>query len=477
MRDATIERALPDAGTVVSELIQRAREAMRQIAGYSQAEVNDLVTAIAWACYKPENAQRLARQAVRDTGIGRYEDKIQKNQRKTLGTLRDLLDPDAITVGVMRTDEAKGLTYIAKPIGVVAAICPSTNPSATPTNKAMMAIKGRNAVIIAPSPKGATTAELLLQLIHAEFDKIGAPRDLVQMLPPPASKEATNELMRQSDLVVVTGSQNNVRAGYRSGTPAIGVGAGNVPVIIDAPADVEDAAEKIYRSKVFDYATSCSSENAAIVDTRVYDRTVAAFRKLGGYLLDAEQKEQLQRALFVDGKLSPRVIAQSPAVIAEVAGFTDPAAKDATFFMVEENGVGPDHPFSGEKLCVVLALYRSRDFDESVDIVKRILAYEGAGHSCGIHTSDQEHIDRIGADVDVVRVIVNQSHCFANGGAFDNGLNFTLSMGCGSWAKNSISENLSYRHFINVTHVVRPIPPRVPTEAELFGSYQARFGA
>jgi sulfoacetaldehyde dehydrogenase len=450
---------------------------MRQIAGYSQSQVNDLVTAIAWACYKPENAERLARQAVRDTGIGRYEDKVAKNQRKTLGTLRDLLDPGAISVGVIRTDEAKGLTYIAKPVGVVGAICPSTNPSATPTNKAMMAIKGRNAVIIAPSPKGTTTVELLLQMMHAELEKLGAPLDLVQLLPPPASKELTAELMRQCDLVVVTGSQSNVRAGYRSGTPAIGVGAGNVPVIVDASADIEDAAEKIYRSKVFDYATSCSSENAVVVDERIYSQMMDAFRRRGGYLLNAEQKAQLERALFAGGKLNPRMIAQAPAVIADVAGFSDPATRSATFFLVEEDGVGHDHPFSGEKLSVVLAVYRSSGFDRSVEIVKRILAFEGAGHSCGVHTRDQRQVERLGEEMDVVRVIVNQSHCFANGGSFDNGLNFTLSMGCGTWGKNSISDNLSYRNFLNVTHVVRPIPPRVPTEEELFGSYLGRFGA
>lgn len=477
MRDATIEKPALDSDAVVLQLILRARDAMRQIADYSQSQVNDVVTAVAWACYKPENAERLAHQAVRDTGLGRFEDKVKKNQRKTLGTLRDLLDPDAVSVGVMRTDSARGLTYIAKPVGVVGAICPSTNPSATPTNKAMMALKGRNAVIIAPSPKGAATAELLLELIHGELDKLGAPRDLVQMLPSPVSKELTAALMRQCDLVVVTGSQNNVRAAYRSGTPAIGVGAGNVPVIVDASADVADAAEKIYRSKVFDYATSCSSENAVVVDERVYAQTIDAFRRLGGYLLSAEQKKQLERALFVDGKLNPRIIAQAPSVIAEVAGFADPATRAATFFLVEENGVGHDHPFSGEKLSVVLAVYRSRSFEQSVDIVKRILAFEGAGHSCGIHTSDQRQIDRLGADVDVVRVIVNQSHCFANGGSFDNGLNFTLSMGCGTWGKNSISDNLSYRNFLNVTHVVRPIPERVPTEEELFGSYLGRFGA
>jgi sulfoacetaldehyde dehydrogenase len=474
MRDATIVMPVSDTGTVIAQLVSRARSAMQAIAGFSQSEVNDLVAAVAWACYEPGNALRLAQQAVADTGLGCVEDKVQKNRRKTFGTLRDLLDPEAKSVGIIREEPQRGLTFFAKPVGVVAAICPSTNPSATPTNKTMMALKGRNAVIIAPSPKGTRTCELLLEFIHAELNKLGAPRDLVQMLPPPASKEMTAELMRACDLVVVTGSQSNVRAGYESGKPAIGVGAGNVPVIVEADAALEDAAEKIYRSKVFDYATSCSSENSVIIEDRIYDAMIEAFRKRGGYLLSAAQKAQLERALFQGSKLNPRMIAQSPATIAREAGLTDPAASCAEFFLVEEDGVGSEHPFSGEKLCVVLTLYRYRRFDEAVELVKRILAYQGAGHSCGIHTANERHVEQLGAEIDVVRVIVNQSHCFANGGSFDNGLNFTLSMGCGTWAGNSISENLSYRHFLNITHVVRPIPPRVPSEEDLFGAYWSR---
>ncbi len=476
---ATLQR--PDTGAagpaqIVADLIERARRAQAAIRNYTQAQANELVSAVAWSCYKRENAERLARLAIEDTGLGRYEDKVAKNQRKTFGTLRDLLDPGAISVGVIREDRELGLTLIAKPVGVVAAVVPSTNPAATAINKTMMIIKGRNATILAPSPKGAKTCELVVELVHEQLRKIGAPTDLVQMLPPPISKELTGELMRQADLVVVTGSQNNVRAAYSSGTPAIGVGAGNTPAIIDFDADLDDAAEKIKRSKVFDYATSCSSENSVLVPKALYAPMLDALKRQGGYLLSAAQKAQLDAVMFDDGKLSPQITAQSPQTIARVAGFSDPAASAAEFFMVEESGVGDDYPFSGEKLSVVLTVYRYERFEDALELARRILRYSGMGHSVAVHTHTPEHAERLAHELDVVRVLVNQSHCFNNGGGFDNGLSFTLTMGCGSWAKNSISENLSYKHFLNTTHLVRPIPERKPSEEELFGSYWAKFG-
>lgn len=467
-------RATP--ASVVADLVARARDAQRAVRDYTQVQANDLVSAVAWACYKRENAERLARLAIEDTGLGRYEDKVVKNQRKTFGTLRDLLDPAAVSVGVMREDPKLGLTLIAKPVGVVAAVCPSTNPSATPINKTMMIVKGRNATILAPSPRGAATCELVVDLVHEQLRKIGAPTDLVQMLPKPISKELTAELMRQADVVVVTGSQNNVRAAYSSGTPAIGVGAGNTPAIIDETADLDDAAAKIKLSKCFDYATSCSSENSVLIPSSRYGETLKALERQGGYLLDARQKAKLQAAMFSEGKLSQKIIAQSPQTIALAAGLNDPGVANAEFFMVEETGVGDDFPFSGEKLSVVLTVYRYETFDDAVDLVRRILSYSGMGHSVAIHTHKPERAERLAHEMDVVRVLVNQPHSFNNGGGFDNGLNFTLTMGCGSWAKNSISENLSYKHFLNTTHLVRTIPERKPSEEELFGAYWAKVG-
>ncbi len=461
------------AKAVVEPLIERARTAMAAIANAGQERTDELVIALAWSLYRPDRAASLARLAVEDTGLGNVPDKIIKNQRKTFGTLRDLLR--ARSVGMIEEDPASGIVKFAKPVGVVAAVTPSTNPSATAVNKAMMALKGRNAVVIAPSPSGFATTSATVTAMRSELARIGASADLVQVLPPPASKEMTQALMEAADLVVVTGSQDNVRRAYKSGTPAIGVGAGNVPVIIDETADLEDAAQKIAASKTFDNATSCSSENSLVIIDTIYDEALAALQRAGGYLCTADAARRVRSALWQGGRLNRDLIARDAPVLAEAFALPRPAAA-ARFFMVEETGYGPAHPLSGEKLSLVLALYRAPDFEAAVEIVRRILDYQGRGHSCGIHTRDPERPRILAANVDVVRVLVNFAHTFGNGGGFDSGLNFTLSMGCGTWQKNSISENLSYRHFLNITHLVRPIPEDRPTEETLFKRYWAKYG-
>ncbi len=294
-------------------------------------------------------------------------------------------------------------------------------------------------------------------------------------MPGPAGRPLTEALMAACDLVVVTGSQNNVRGAYRSGTPAIGVGAGNVPVIIDSSADLADAAAKIRASKCFDNATSCSSENAVVILDDVYEAAIAALEAVGGYRANDAEARLIRDRLWQGGRLDQRLIAKDPAVFAGEVGLPAPAGR-AGFFLVEDDGVGPAHPFSGEKLSLVLSVYRAADFDAAVARVRQILAYQGAGHSCGIHTAEPAHARRLAAEVDVVRVLVNQAHAFGNGGSFDNGLDFTLSMGCGTWAGNSISDNLSYRDFINVTHLVTVIAEDRPSEEALFGAHWARHG-
>src|SRR5205085_3443639 len=264
---------ITDAATMVAERVARARAAQAAFDGATQEEVDEVVTAVGWAIVDPEHNAALADTAVSDTGLGNVADKVAKNRRKTMGLLRDLAN--AKSVGVISEDPDQGLVEIARPVGVVGAITPSTNPAATPANNIINALKGRNAIIVAPSPKGASTLSLLLAYIHAELDRIGAPRDLVQQVPSPVTREMTAELMRQVDLVVATGSQTNVRAAYASGTPAIGVGAGNVAVIVDETADLADAADKIARSKTFDHATSCTSENSVIAVDAVAEPQLA----------------------------------------------------------------------------------------------------------------------------------------------------------------------------------------------------------
>ncbi|MCG8542916.1 MAG: aldehyde dehydrogenase family protein [Alphaproteobacteria bacterium] len=461
------------AAAAVDDLVRRGRAAMDAIADVDQARIDEAVTALAWSIYKPEHAADLAQLAVRDTGLGNAPDKVIKNTRKTFGTLRDLMR--VRTVGVIEEDKAKGIVKYAKPVGVVGAITPSTNPAATPVNKAMMAVKGGNAVIIAPSPSGYATTGKTVDYMRAELKKIGLPEDLVQILPAPVNKEMTMALMKAVDLVVVTGSQNNVRGAYSSGTPAIGVGAGNVPVIIDGSADLDDAAEKICASKIFDNATSCSSENSVTIVESVYEAAIEALERAGGYRATPEECVRIREALWQDGKLNRHIIARDAAVFAEQCGLPE-AAKSAKFFMVEDEGVGPDRPFSGEKLSLALTIYKAKDFGAAKDHVQAILDYQGAGHSVGIHTNDMAQPRELAEDLRVVRVLVNQAHTFGNGGSFTNGLPFTLSMGCGTWAGNSISENLNWRHFINVTHLVTEIPEDRPSEEQMFGAHWQRYG-
>ncbi len=460
-------------GEIISGLMERARTAMKAISDADQARIDEAVTALAWSIYEPGRAKELAELAVKDTGLGTVESKIIKNQRKTFGCLRDLMR--AKTVGVIEEIPEKGLVKYAKPVGVVAAVSPSTNPAATPVNKAMMALKGGNAVIIAPSPAGIGTTTKTVDYMREELEKIGMPVDLVQVLPSPVNKALTQSLMEAADLVVVTGSQNNVRRAYSSGTPAIGVGAGKVSVIIDSTADLKDAAEKITLSKIFDNSTSCSSENSVIILDDVYDDAIQALRAAGGYLADADEKQKIQDTLWVDGHLNRHVIAKDADVLAKLAGLTGDAEK-AKFFMVEDDNPGPGHPFADEKLSLVLAVYRASDFTDAMAQVDAIMDVCGRGHSVGIHTGDMDHARRLAEDLEVVRVMVNQAHTFGNGGSFTNGLEFTLTMGCGTWAGNSISENLNYRHFINITHLITEIPEDKPSEEELFGGHWSKFG-
>lgn len=464
---------LTEARRIVDELIGKARAAQRKFANASQQETDDAVTAIAWSLYQEDNARRLAEMAVEDTGLGNVADKIIKNQRKTFGTLRDL--SRAKTVGIIEELPEKGLVKYAKPVGVVAAVTPSTNPSATPVNKAMMAVKGRNAIIIAPSPAGLRTTTQSVKLMRSGLARVGAPEDLVQVLPAPVNKAATNTLMRTCDLAVVTGSQNNVKSAYSSGKPAIGVGVGNVCVIIDSTADLDDAASKICQSKTFDNSTSCSSENSLIIIDEIYDGALAALKRAGGYLCSSDEKKQIEHNLWQNGKLNRHLIAKEAAVFAQKTGL-DSAADSARFFMVEETGIGDDYPFSDEKLSLVLTVYRAADFSQAKDRLREMLSYKGRGHSCGIHTREPGHASELAEELEVVRVLVNQAHTFGNGGGFNTGLPFTLSMGCGTWGGNSISENLNYRHFLNITHLVTTIAEDKPTEHALFGEYWNKYG-
>ena len=461
--------------TEVHAQIARARTAQMAFeAGADQARYDQAALAAAWALVEPQRNRVLSEMAVATTGLGNVADKVTKNHRKTLGLLRDL--KAATTCGIIDDDPATGITRIARPVGVVAAVVPSTNPVATPTNNIVNALKCGNAIILSPSPKGAEVCEKLLGYIHAEFDRCGIDCDLVQMVSRPSSKQKTQALMEAADLLVVTGSQDNVRRAYSSGTPAVGVGAGNVTVIVDETANLADAARKIAASKTFDNATSCSSENALVVVDAIYDDFLRALSDAGGRLLSPQDGETLKTALFQSGHLNRHIIAKDIDVVIEAAGLAGSLNSAARFLIVEGTGVGPGHPESGEKLSLVLTLYRAKDFADAQALTSRILAHQGAGHSVGLHSKDDGRAMKLASELPTCRVIVNQAHCFATGGSFDNGMPFSLSMGCGSWGGNSIDDNLNYRHFMNITKVVRTIPPIEPAMEDIFGAYWATVG-
>ena len=459
--------------TLIEQLVSDARDAQEIINHYSQEQVDELILAVAWEVIQPENNQELSEMAVSQTGLGNVEDKKRKNRRKTIGLLRDL--KDVKTVGIIDENVQTGIIEIARPVGVIGAIVPSTNPIATPLNKVINALKCRNAIILAPSPKGAKVCSRVVELIQIALVRIGAPKNIVQSLPEPISKEDTNELSNLVDLIVATGSQNNIQRALQSGTPTLGVGVGNVPSIIDESANLNDASHKIMTSKTFDNATSCSSENSIIVHEKVYDSMISRLLEEGGSLLNGDEKLKLQGTMWNDrGVINRDVIAKRAAEIAKLSGLSGKHL-DSKFLMVEEQYIGSSYPFSMEKLSPVLTVYKAKDFDHAVNIAKDILNNQGKGHSCSIHSQNEDNIFKLGQELPVCRIIVNQAHCFATGGNFDNGLPFSLSMGCGTWGNNVTDENLNYKHYLNTTKIVKTIKNNEPSEKDIFSSYWKKY--
>ena len=458
----------------IETIIKQAKAAQTEFESAGQEVVDELITGLAWALLEPGTNRSLSNQAVHDTGLGNADDKFTKNYRKTLGLLRDLKNTPS--VGVIKELPEKGLVEIARPVGVVGAVTPSTNPIATPLNNTLNAIKGRNSIILAPSPKGDAVCELIVEILQKVLVRLGHPKHLIQKISSPASKEATNKLMQSVDMVVVTGSEKNVSSAYRSGTPAIGVGVGNVAVIIDETADLASAASKVVTSKIFDNATSCSSENSLVIVDEVYENAIEALQEEGGVLLDHKETQELKDNLWIQGKLNPHLIAKSASDIATVVGFQRPEMRQAKMLMVEETGTGSEHPFSGEKLSPVLTLYRAENFKSACQRIIELYEFQGKGHSVGLHSKDETRPLEMGLKLPACRVIVNQPHCLATGGSFGNGMPFSLSMGCGTWGRNSISDNLNYRHFLNIVRVVHPVTPIEPSEEEIFGEFWKKHG-
>jgi sulfoacetaldehyde dehydrogenase len=451
----------------IAALVARSRAAQAQIEDYSQAQVDSLIRAMVWAVAKPGTAEMIAQHTVDETQLGNYDGKFLKIQRKTRATLMDIIDDKS--VGVIEEDAVRNIVKIAKPIGVIGALSPSTNPEATPVIKAISAVKGRNSIIIAPHPRAKLTNKLICDLMRDAIVKMGAPADLVLSIDIP-SVNKTNELMKQCDRILATGGGAMVTAAYSSGTPALGVGVGNAVITVDETADLDDAAEKIRISKTLDLAASCSSDNAVILVDAIYDDMLAKLVAKGGYILSADDAAKFQAALWVDGHINAKIVAQTPQFIANFAGFKVP--ESTQFLIIPETGTGPDHPFSGEKMTVSMALYRARDIEHAIELTNAIQAYQGQGHSCGIYSQSDANIMKLANGTKTSRVMVNQPQSASNSGNLWNGMRQTFSLGCGSWGGNATNNNITWRDLINETWVSKPLvkAKELPSDEVLFGA-------
>lgn len=456
----------------MAAMIERSRKAQAQIADYSQEQVDELIRAMVYAVAREDRAEEIAQFTVDETQLGNYEGKYLKIHRKTRATLMDIINDKS--VGVIEEDAERNLVKIAKPVGVIGALSPSTNPEATPVIKGISAIKGRNSIIVAPHPRAKLTNKKICDYMRDALERCGAPADLVIAIEVP-SLELTNELMAQCDRVLATGGGAMVHAAYSSGTPALGVGVGNACITVDDSADLEETAEKIRISKTLDLAASCSSDNSVLVFDSVYDELIHKLEMEGGYVVNEEEKLKLQNTIWHDGHLNTAIVAQPAYKIAGMAGIE--LAEGKQFFIVPETGSGADHPFSGEKLSVVMALYKVKNIDDAIRLTNEIQSYQGQGHSCGIYSYNDDNIMSFAHATKTSRVMVNQPQAASNSGNLWNGMRQTFSLGCGSWGGNATNNNITWRDLINETWVSKPLAETkvIPDDAELFGDVMAKF--
>ena len=451
----------------IEVLINRSREAQKQIENYTQEQVDELIRAMVWSVAKPGMAEEIAQFTVDETQLGNYDGKFLKIQRKTRATLMDIIDDKS--VGILEEDSERAIVKIAKPMGVIGALSPSTNPEATPVIKSIHAVKGRNSIIVAPHPRAKLTNKKICDLMREAIVKCGAPADLVQAIEIP-SLELTNELMAQCDRVLATGGGAMVNAAYSSGTPALGVGVGNAVITVDDTADLDDAAEKIRISKTLDLAASCSSDNSVILVESIYEEMISKLKDKGGFLVNEEEKQKLKETLWdEEGHLNTAIVAQPAEKIADMANIEIP--EGTGFYIVPETGWGKEFPFSGEKLSVIMALYRASDIEHAIELTNNIQAYQGQGHSCGIYSNSDENIMKLANSTKTSRVMVNQPQAASNSGNLWNGMRQTFSLGCGSWGGNGTNNNISWRDLINETWVSKPLSQtkELISDEELFG--------
>lgn len=456
----------------VAMLVEKGKKAQAIAENFTQEDVDLLTGAVAYELTKPEVALKFGEMLVEESGMGIPTDKQLKMYGKVKGTYHQMKNEKS--VGLIKYEEEWGRETYARPMGVIGAIVPVTNGEATPVVKSLMALKTRNAVIVAPHPKARKTNAAVCEAVRAVIKKLGYPEDLVQYIEPEmVSIETSGEVFKQVDFILATGGTPMVKQAYSSGTPAIGVGTGNVISIVDETADLDKTADMIVRSKTFDNATSCSTENNIVVIDAIYDDFMEAMKKQGAMLIKegTEEKDKMLHCLWPETPknhdLNRQIVAQSIDVIADVAGIELP--EGTKMIMVEENdGFGNEFPFTGEKLSPVSGVIRAKDFEDALVITNKILDYQGKGHSAGIHTKLKERVDRMGAEIPVCKICWNLPQSLSNSGSWTCGFPISMTLGCGTWGNNSISHNATFRDLLNYNYVCREIPSFQPTDEELF---------
>lgn len=453
-----------DDMTYVTGIIEKARAAQKVYEGYNQEQVDQVVRATGKAIY--DHGEELARMAVDETGMGNYDDKVMKNKGKAMAVWNYLRDKKS--VGILQYFEEEGIVEVGKPIGIIGAVTPVTNPVMTPMHNAMIALKGRNAIIICPHPNAKSCGAKTVEYINQYLKEIGAPDNLVQIIEHP-SIDITNLVMKMTDVCVSTGGPGMVKVAYASGKPAFGVGAGNNQCLIDADADIKDLVPKVIRGRIYDNGVLCTCEQSIICPESKYDEIIAEFGAQGAYYVcDPKEVVSLRNTLFPEGALNKKCVGLSAEAIATLAGIKVPAGTKC--LITKTDGPGTADVFAKEKLFPILAAYSYKTWEEGVEIVMANLEYEGKGHSMVIHSFTKKNIEYAAERIPVSRFLVNGIGSSGLGGAYTNGLAPTGTLGCGSWGNNSISENLNYRHLINVSRIAYTNPnAHVPTPEEIWG--------
>jgi len=441
----------------VRNYLEEAKTAQKIMAKMTQSEIDHIVESMVKAAR--EEAERLAAMAVEETGFGNVPDKTVKN----LFAANDVYNSikDVKTVGIIRRDEENRVWEVAQPVGIVAGIVPSTNPTSTVIFKSLIAVKAGNAIIFSPHPAAAKCTTEAARIMQEAAERAGAPKGLILCITQP-TLAATNELMKHklTDVILATGGPGLVRAAYSSGKPAYGVGPGNVPVYIHESANIEKAVELIIESKTFDYGTICASEQALLVDESIKEKVVAEMTKQGAYFLNEEEKRKVESIILVNGGLNAKIVGKSPQVIAEMAGIEVPS--EAKVIVAEETGVGKEYPFSIEKLSPTLAFYTVKDMQAASELAQKLLDAGGLGHTVGIHAEDEKVIEAYTIDKPAGRIIVNAGTTFGAIGATVN-VKPSLTLGCGAIGNNVTSDNVTVNHLFNIKRVafgVRQMPKK-----------------